>query len=115
MLIGYARVSQPEQNLDLQMDALKSAGCDRYFTDVSSGAKTDRKGLDEVLTYLRPGDVLVAWKLDRIGRSLQHLIELANYLNQQDIGLKILQENIDTTTAAGRLFFHVFGALSTLR
>jgi DNA invertase Pin-like site-specific DNA recombinase len=112
MLVGYARVSRPEQSLNLQIDALKQAGCERIFSDTVSGAKAERQGLDEALAYLRAGDVLVCWKLDRLGRSLKHLIELANELDGRGIGLKSLQENIDTTTAGGRLIFHLFGALA---
>lgn len=112
MLVGYARVSRPEQSLNLQIDALKQAGCEIIFSDTVSGAKAERKGLDEALAYLRAGDVLVCWKLDRLGRSLKHLIELANELDGRGIGLKSLQENIDTTTAGGRLIFHLFGALA---
>ena len=114
MLIGYARVSSPEQSLDLQKDALIVAGCtpDHIYVDVVSGAKSTRSGLDTMLGFVRSGDTLVIWKLDRLGRSLKHLIELAAELDQRDIGLKSLQENIDTTTASGRLFFHLFGALA---
>lgn len=112
MLIGYARVSRPDQSLDLQIDALKQAGCDKIFHDVASGSKTERQELDKALAYLRQGDILVCWKLDRLGRSLRHLIELTSELETRDIGLKSLQENIDTTTASGKLFFHLFGALA---
>lgn len=112
MLIGYARISRPDQSLDLQVDALKQAGCDKIFYDVASGSKTERQELDKALTYLRQGDILVCWKLDRLGRSLKHLIELTSELQTRNIGLKSLQENIDTTTASGKLFFHLFGALA---
>jgi DNA invertase Pin-like site-specific DNA recombinase len=103
MLIGYARVSTDEQTLDLQNDALNKAGCDRIFTDVVSGAKSDRPGLDEALTYLRKGDVLVVWRLDRLGRSLPYLIELMNRFAHEDIGFKSITEQFDTTTSGGKL------------
>jgi DNA invertase Pin-like site-specific DNA recombinase len=112
MLIGYARVSTEEQTLDLQNDALNKAGCDRVFTDVVSGAKSDRPGLHEALTYLRKGDVLVVWRLDRLGRSLPYLIDLMNRFAQEDIGFKSITEQFDTTTSGGKLIFHVFGALA---
>ena len=112
MKIGYARISTTEQNLSLQMDALEKAGCGRLFHDQISGAKTQRPGLDEALAYLREGDVLVVWRLDRLGRSLKHLIELVNVLEERRIGFQSLQESIDTTTSGGRLIFHIFGALA---
>jgi DNA invertase Pin-like site-specific DNA recombinase len=112
MLIGYARVSTAEQSLDLQTDALKQAGCKRIFTDVASGAKSDRPGLTEALGYLREGDTLVVWKLDRLGRSLNHLIQTVAQLGEQEIGFKSIQENLDTTTSGGRLIFHIFGAIA---
>lgn len=112
MLVGYARVSTHEQNLDLQLDALKQAGCQKIFTDKISTLKTERKGLDEVLSFLRPGDVLVVWKLDRLGRTLRQLIELVALFNQQGIGFKSLKETIDTTTSTGKLVFHIFAALA---
>ena len=112
MLIGYARVSTHDQNLDLQKDALNHAGCQRLFTDVISGSKAEREGLHEAIRYLREGDILVVWKLDRLGRSLKHLIEIINDLNNRGIGFKSLQENIDTTTSGGKLIFHIFGALA---
>lgn len=112
MLIGYARVSTFEQSLDLQTDALKKAGCDKIFTDKASGAKEDRPGLKEAMEYLREGDTLVVWKLDRLGRSLNHLIETINQLQQRQIGFKVIQESFDTTTPGGKLIFHVFGALA---
>ncbi len=110
--VGYARVSTSEQDLALQKDALKKIGCERIFTDHASGAKTDRPGLNEALSYVRDGDVLVVWKFDRLGRSLPHLIETVIDLNARRIGLRSLTENIDTTTPGGRLIFHVFGALA---
>src|SRR5512147_24180 len=112
MLIGYARVSTTDQTLDLQKDALQKAGCGRIFTDTASGAKAERTGLDEALNYVRPGDTLVVWRLDRLGRSLKHLIETITGLNNRKIGFKSITENIDTTTSGGKLIFHIFGALA---
>jgi DNA invertase Pin-like site-specific DNA recombinase len=112
MLVGYARVSTQEQTLDLQKDALEKIGCTKIFTDVISGAKEERKGLDEALSYVREGDTLVVWRLDRLGRPLKHLIETITNLNNRKIGFKSIQENIDTTTSGGKLIFHIFGALA---
>src|SRR5256714_13659036 len=112
MLIGYARVSKNEQNLDLQIDALKAAGCEKIFHDKITSLKEERKGLDEALAFLRPGDVLVVWKLDRLGRTLRHLIDLIAMFNQKGIGFKSLKETIDTTTSTGKLVFHIFAALA---
>jgi DNA invertase Pin-like site-specific DNA recombinase len=112
MLIGYARVSTQDQTLNLQKDALTSAGCTKIFTDTASGAKAERKGLDEALNYVREGDTLVVWRLDRLGRSLKHLIETITHLNNRNIGFKSLTENIDTTTSGGKLVFHIFAALA---
>jgi DNA invertase Pin-like site-specific DNA recombinase len=112
MRIGYARVSTHEQNLDLQKDALKKAGCEKVEVDVASGKKTQRSGLDKVLELLRKGDRLVVWRLDRLGRSLKHLIELMTELEQRGIGFQSLQEAIDTTSSGGKLVFHIFGALA---
>src|SRR3954464_15094242 len=112
MLVGYARVSTEDQNLDLQRDALAEAGCERTFTDVASGAKDDRAGLAEALGFLRPGDTLVVWKLDRLGRSLKHLIGTVTALQGRQVGFRSLRESIDTTTSGGKLVFHVFGALA---
>jgi DNA invertase Pin-like site-specific DNA recombinase len=112
MLIGYARVSTHDQTLALQQDALKQVGCDRVFTDTASGAKADRPGLEEALEYVRAGDTLVVWKLDRLGRSLPHLIETITRLQERGIGFKSLTEQIDTTTSGGKLIFHVFAALA---
>ncbi len=112
MLIGYARVSTQDQNLDLQLDALDRAGAEKVFTDTASGAKASRPGLDEALSHLRSGDTLVVWKLDRLGRSLRHLIDTIQALSNRGIGFKSLQESIDTTTSGGKLVFHVFGALA---
>lgn len=112
MLVGYARVSTVEQNLDLQQDAFRAAGCSKTFEDTLSGAREDRPGLDAVLDYLRPGDTLVVWKLDRLGRSLPHLIETVRALEARGIGFKSLRENIDTMTSGGKLVFHIFAALA---
>src|SRR6266436_3654828 len=112
MLIGYARVSTQEQTLDLQKDALEKIGCIKIFSDVISGAKAERTGLHEALEYVREGDTLVVWRLDRLGRSLKHLIETITKLNNRKIGFKSITENIDTTTSGGKLIFHIFGALA---
>jgi DNA invertase Pin-like site-specific DNA recombinase len=112
MLIGYARVSTHDQTLALQHDALEKSGCEKLFTETASGAKAERKGLEEALSYLREGDTLVVWRLDRLGRSLKHLIETLTALNDRKIGFKSLTENIDTTTSGGKLIFHIFGALA---
>lgn len=112
MLLGYARVSTDDQNLDLQRDALEAAGCERMFEDMASGAKADRIGLAALMTVLRAGDTVVIWRLDRLGRSLKNLIELVERLEAANVGLRSLQENIDTTSSGGRLVFHLFGALA---
>jgi len=112
VLVGYARVSTQDQNLDLQKDALLKAGCERVFTDVISGTKSDRTGLEEAIQFMRSGDTLVVWKLDRLGRSLKHLIEVVNQLHEREISFRSIQENMDTTTSGGKLIFHVFGALA---
>ena len=112
MNIGYARVSTQDQTLNLQLDALKTIGCSKIFTDTASGAKADRQGLEEALKYVRPRDTLVVWRLDRLGRSLRHLINTIAYLNSRLVGFKSLTENIDTTTSGGKLIFHIFGALA---
>lgn len=112
MNIGYARVSTDAQNLDLQLDALREVKCDKIFKDVASGAQSDREGLDHAKKYLRPGDTLVVWKLDRLGRSLKHLIEMINQLNHKGVFFRSLQENIDTASSGGKLTFHLFGALA---
>jgi DNA invertase Pin-like site-specific DNA recombinase len=111
-LIGYARVSTADQKLSLQLDALNNAGCDRIFNDHASGAKADRPGLTEALAYLRSGDTLVVWKLDRLGRSMSHLIEKVGELAARGIGFRSLTENIDTTTSGGMLVFNIFGSLA---
>lgn len=112
MLVGYARVSTLEQNLALQVDALKKTGCQKIFDDKSSGVKTERPGLQAALEYVRKDDTLVVWRLDRLGRSLKHLIETVAQLEERGVGFWSLQESIDTTTSGGRLIFQIFGALA---
>lgn len=112
MLIGYARVSTEEQTLDLQRDALTAAGCGRIFTDTLSGATAERPGLGQALDQLRAGDTLVVWRLDRLGRSLRHLIDAVTALEQRGVGFRSLTESIDTTSPGGKLIFHIFGALA---
>jgi DNA invertase Pin-like site-specific DNA recombinase len=112
MQIGYARVSTEEQTLNLQLDALNAAGCDRIFRDRVSGTKADRPGLIEALNHLRSGDTLVVWRLDRLGRSLPHLIATVTALADRGVSFKSLTESIDTTNTGGRLIFHIFGALA---
>lgn len=112
MLVGYARVSTEDQTVAPQTDALTAAGCERLFTDIASGTRTARVGLEQALAFCRLGDTLVVWKLDRLGRSMSHLIETIRTLEQRGIGFYSLTEHIDTTTAGGRLIFHVFGALA---
>ena len=111
-LIGYARVSSSDQDLDLQSDALAAAGCQRVFMDTASGSIADRPQLAPCLDYVRDGDTLVVWRLDRLGRSLPHLIDTVRGLADRGVGFKSLQESIDTTTPGGRLVFHVFAALA---
>jgi DNA invertase Pin-like site-specific DNA recombinase len=112
MYVGYARVSTQDQTLDLQKDALEKIGCSKIFTDTASGAKEERKGLDEALTYVRAGDSLVVWRLDRLGRSLKELIDIIKDLNNRNIDFQSLTEHIDTSTPGGKLIFHIFGALA---
>lgn len=112
MLVGYARVSTDDQNLNLQRDALNQAGCKQLFEDRLSGAKAERPGLQQALQYARDGDTLVVWRLDRLSRSLKNLIEMVALLEGKGIGLKSLQEAIDTQTSGGKLIFHIFGALA---
>ena len=112
MLIGYARVSTDDQHLDLQRDALRKAGCERVFEDTASGAKAERIGLAALIGVLRSCDTVVIWRLDRLGRSLKDLIALVERLEAGGVGLRSLQENIDTTSSGGRLIFHLFGALA---
>ena len=112
MIIGYARVSTEDQNLDLQFDALKKAGCERIFRDKISGMKENRDGLSQALEIVRSGDTLVVWKLDRLGRSLQHLISVINNLKNKGIYFRSIQESLDTSSSTGKLIFHIFGALA---
>ena len=112
MLVGYARVSTAEQSLALQQDALAAAGCERTYTDVASGALADRDGLADALDYVRAGDTLVVWRLDRLGRSLKQLIERVTALEAGGVGFRSLTEAIDTTTTGEKLVFHIFGALA---
>lgn len=112
MLIGYARVSTQDQTLDLQTDALARASCEKIFTDTTSGSKSDRPGLQDAMNHLRAGDTLIVWRLDRLGRTLKHLIAHITDLSEKGIGFKSLQESIDTTTSGGKLIFHIFGALA---
>lgn len=111
-MIGYARVSTADQDVAMQVAALDKAGCHRVFRDVASGAKTERPGLDEALAYLREGDTLVVWKLDRLGRSLPHLVQTVEALRERGVAFRSLTEGIDTTTAGGELVFHLFAALA---
>ena len=111
-LLGYARISTGDQHPDLQVDALKAAGCYRVFVDTASGAQAARPALDQLLDQLRPGDTLVVWKLDRLGRSLRHLVDTIAALADRGVGFRSLQESIDTTTPGGKLVFHIFAALA---
>jgi DNA invertase Pin-like site-specific DNA recombinase len=112
MLIGYARVSTDDQNLDLQKDALERIGCERILEDRISGSKSERPGLTSAIDYARPGDTIVVWRLDRLGRSLKDLIEQVTLLESKKVGLRSLQESIDTSSSSGKLIFHIFGALA---
>ena len=112
MTIGYIRVSTQEQDEALQRDALEAAGCERLFVDRASGAITSRPALDAMLEQLRAGDVVVVWRLDRLGRSLRHLIDVVNDLQSHGVQLRSLTENLDTSTPSGKLTFHVFGAMA---
>ena len=112
MNIGYARVSTGEQNLDLQVDALEQADCKTIIQEKISGTISERPKLEEALNFMRDGDTLVVWRLDRLGRSLKHLIEIINHLHDRGLYFKSLQENIDTVSSSGRLIFHIFGALA---
>jgi DNA invertase Pin-like site-specific DNA recombinase len=110
--IGYARVSTTDQNLDAQLDALKAAGCEKVFTDKVSGKLAKRPGMNKALEYLRPGDALVITKLDRLGRSLKHLLEISAMLRERGIDLVVTSQGIDTSTPAGRMYFSVLGAIA---
>ena len=112
MKLGYARVSSDDQNLDLQRDALKKAGCERVYEEKESGGKVDRPQLQRLLEALRSGDTLVVWRLDRLGRSLKHLIETVEILEREGVGFQSVTEAIDTTTSGGKLVFHIFAALA---
>ncbi len=112
MLIGYARVSTDDQNLDLQRDALQKAGCERIYEDKLTGAKAERPGLQRTLEDAREGDTIVVWRLDRFSRSLKDLIDMVALLETKGTGLKSLQESIDTTQSSGKLIFHIFAALA---
>ncbi len=112
MKIGYARVSTREQNLTMQVIALEEAGCEKIYEEVVSGAKVDRPILENLITQLRPGDVLVIWKLDRLGRSLKNLVELVQKLIENNIGLCSLNDPVDTTSSQGRLIFNIFASLA---
>lgn len=112
MLLGYARVSTDDQTDALQLDALRGAGCERTFSDRASGASADRPALRDAISHAREGDTLVVWRLDRLGRSLPHLIETVRSLEASGIGFRSLTEHLDTTTSNGRLVFHLFGALA---
>jgi DNA invertase Pin-like site-specific DNA recombinase len=112
MLVGYARVSTQEQDLALQLDALETAGCKKVFEEKASGAQRERAALRAALDYMRAGDTLVVWKLDRLARSLKQLIETVEDLGSRGIGFRSLTEAIDTTTSGGKLIFHIFAALA---
>jgi len=112
MLIGYARKSTSDQRLDLQIHALEQAGCQQIFSDTASGSLDDRKGLQDALNALEPGDVLVVFKLDRLGRSLRHLVRTIGDLGRRGVGFRSLNESLDTTSPGGKLTFHIFSALA---
>ncbi|MDH3664631.1 MAG: recombinase family protein [Alphaproteobacteria bacterium] len=112
MKFGYARISTADQHLDLQIDALRKAGCEEILEETAGGAKTERKELAKLLDRVRSGDVVVVWKLDRLGRSLKHLVELVNQLIEKGVGLKSLNDPIDTTSAQGKLVFNIFASLA---
>ena len=114
MLLGYARVSMQDQNLALQREALSQAGCQKIFEDRASGARSERPGLTKALEMLREGDTLVVWKLDRLGRSVKHLVDLVGALRQQGVQFKSLTDAIDTSTPSGRFFFHVMASLAEM-
>ncbi len=113
-LIGYARVSSVSQNLDAQLDQLKQAGCEKIFTDKINGTKKDRPGWQEMMNYIRTGDMLVIMELSRMSRSLSHLLEIVDELKDRKVELKSLRENIDTSTATGRAFLSIMGAISQM-
>lgn len=112
MKVGYARVSTKEQSFDLQLDALHKAGCEKIYQDISSGIRAERPALNDLVRHVRAGDILVVWKLDRLGRSLKHLVDFVNELNLKKVGLQSVHDPIDTTTSQGRLVFNLFATLS---
>jgi len=114
MLIGYARVSKYDQNLELQLDALKKAGCKKIFSDKSSGDRMERKGLTEAISHLREDDIFVVWKLDRLGRNVKGVVDFICDMENRGVNFKSLTDNIDTTTPAGRFFFHVMTSLAQM-
>lgn len=111
---GYARVSDASQSHNLQMDALRQAGCERIYVETASGARADRPELRKLLDAVQPGDQIGCWRLDRMARSLRHLIEIAAMLREREVGLVSVTEGIDTTTPAGRFLFHVLGSLAEM-
>lgn len=112
MKVGYARVSTLDQNLDLQLDKLKEAGCKKIYTDKASGVKEERQGLKDAINYARAGNTLVVYKLDRLARSLKQLVQLINTLAEKEISFQSLNENIDTTSSSGKLIFHIFASIA---
>ena len=114
MLIGYARVSTQDQNLALQKEALRQAGCEKVFEDKASGTRADRPGLAQALGLLRAGDTLVVWKLDRLGRSVKQLVDLVSELRERGIQFKSVTDAIDTGTASGRFFFNIMASLAEM-
>jgi DNA invertase Pin-like site-specific DNA recombinase len=114
MLVGYARVSTIDQNLDLQTDNLRAAGCERVFTDRASGARADRPGLRDALGFARDGDLLLVWKLDRLSRSLSHLVETVQELERRGIGFRSLTEGLDTSNSGGKAIFPLFAAIASV-
>ena len=114
MLIGYARVSTADQDLTPQIEALKQAGCERLYSDKASGAKVNRPGLAEAIAYARSGDVLVVWKLDRLGRTMKGLVDLSADLDEKGIGLRSITDGIDTSGTAGRLVFNILAAMAQM-